>query len=301
MGLQSQWIKQVITQAKMNNMTIIGEVGTVLASLSGKQKGEIVISYDTSGGFTQWHIYAWDGISAWVDVTLPTHKHQDTATGGKYADVQQGNLKIFNHYNQLNDFALWLTVVSGTGAAANQHDNGTDVARRYQTGTTSTGYATGYRGGIVPSFALNMAVNWVWQLSATTNLFFNLGIAMEDINVAQNNNQKIGIEWCDGQATANYYVTTASGSARSSSDSTVPLSTGIDGFRMLWTTGVQASFKFDNGTTVNKSTNLPTSTPAGNNILREGIKNNNGGVANRDLRCIGIRVLGEEGQTEWVE
>lgn len=301
MGLQSAWIKQVITQAKLNNMTLIGELGTVLAGLS-PVKGQEVVAYDTSGGFTQWHEYIWDGVSAWKDVTLPIHKHTATNDGGILIDILQQNPQIQDYFELLSNFNDWLYVTSGTGAATNWHDNAGDLARRYQTGTTSTGYAQGRKGGVYyPNYAATLLFNWVWQLSAVNNLFFLLGLNMEDPNAAQNNNRKIGIEWCDGQPAANYFVTSASGSARSSSDSTVAITTTVDGVKMLFTPAAQASFKFDAGpTTINKSTNLPTTNGTGNDALREGIKNNNGGVVNRDLRILGLRVLGTPGIGQWV-
>ncbi|HTH21879.1 MAG TPA: hypothetical protein VL854_06645 [Nitrososphaeraceae archaeon] len=302
MGLQSQWIKEVMTKSKMNNMTIIGENGTVLAGLTGKFKGQVVVSYDTSGGFVQWHLYVWDGTSAWIEATLPVHKHTGNADGGPFVDLFINNNQFLEYNEPMSHIADWVTSNTGTGSAVNVHDNGTDIARRYQTGTSSTGFGTGTKGGAVyMNYSQRILFNWVWQISAITNVFFSFGLDMENINVAQNNNNKIGVEWCDGQANANYYVTTASGSARSSSDSTVALTTTIDGVKMLFTPGGQASFVFDAGpTTINKSTNLPSGAGLGNNALREGAKNNNGGVANRDLRILGMRVYHERNLGQWV-
>lgn len=301
MGLQDQWIKQIITQAKMNNMTIIGGTGAYLAALTGKQKGEIVIAYDTASGFIQWHIFTWDGVSSWIDITLPIHQHSSGSDGGTYQKIRQANNLLFDYIHQLPHIANWQQVISGTGAAINMNDNGTDVAMRMQTGTTSTGYATLYNGGVQLDFSQEAVWNIFWQLSAVNNLYFNLGLNMEDINAAQNNNAKIGLEWCDGQATANYYVTTASGSARSSSDSTVAITSTLDGVKMFFTPAAQASFTFDAGpTTINKTTNLPSTSTNANNVLRMGIKNNNGGVANRDLRIPGLQLIGDEATTQWI-
>lgn len=304
MGLQSKWIKEVITQAKLNNMTIIGETGTDLSALTGKVKGQVVISYDTSAGFVQWFMYVWDGISQWIKVSLPTHKHIDSGSGGSLQDILHANPVSVTINDILAQGTGGTMVVdnAGTGSAANASDNGGDIARRYQTGTTTTGYAGAKRGGtLYPNYSALLWWNWVWQLSATNNQFFLFGTNMENVNSAQNNNAKTGIEWCDGQAAANYFVTTASGSARSSSDSTVALTTGVDGARMFLTPGSQAQFVFDAGpTTINKGTNLPTGGGEGHNAIREGIKNNNGGASNRDLRILGMRLHGQRNITQWV-
>ena len=292
MGLQSKWIKEVITQAKLNNMTIIGETGTDLAALTGKVKGQVVIAYDTSAGFIQWFMYVWDGISQWIKVSLPTHTHVDTGSGGSYQNIRNANNNFYTYEELLPHTATWSITSSGTGATSNVNNNGGDIARRYETGTTTTGYSTGQKGGVVyHNWGSLVIFNWVWQLSNTNNLYFNLGLDMEDINAAQNNTGKMGIEWCDGQPAANYFMTSASGSARSSSDSTVAISTGVDGVRALLTPAAQINFLWENGTSINKGTNLPGGSIVGNNAIREGIKNNNGGATNRTLRILGLRFM----------
>ena len=300
MGLQSKWIKEVITQAKLNNMTIIGETGTDLSALTGKVKGQVVISYDTSAGFVQWFMYVWDGSSQWIKVSLPVHTHVDSGSGGSYQDIKIANNNNISYEEPLSHTALWSSANSGTGSAFNVNDNGADIARRYQTGTTTTGYATASKGGaIYHNWSVKVIFNWIWQLSATNNLYFNLGLDMENINNAQNNTGKIGIEWCDGQPAANYFMTTASGSARSSSDSTVAISSGVDGVRALLTPAAQVNFLWENGTSINKGTNLPGGSIVGNNAVREGIKNNNGGSANRDLRILGMRFMELATLAQW--
>ena len=300
MGLQSKWIKEVITQAKLNNMTIIGETGTDLAALTGKVKGQVVIAYDTSAGFIQWFMYVWDGSSQWIKVSLPTHKHIDSNSGGSYLDIKLDNEEVIEYSEILSNFGDWKFNSSGTGATSDHHDNGGDVAIRIQTGTTTTGATFAYKGGtIYPDYDSLLQWIWTWQLSNTNNQFFLFGTNIENPNVAQNNSAKIGIEWCDGQPAANYFLTTASGSARSSSDSTVALSTGVDGVKMLFTPGAQANFLFDNGTSINKGTNLPTGGGNGVTSLIMGIKNNNGGASNRTFRSLGLRYIGKREIAQW--
>jgi hypothetical protein len=286
-------------------MTIIAELGADLAALTGKVKGQVVVAYDTASGFVQWHLFVWDGVSAWKDATLPIHTHASGSDGGLLVDIKQaiGNRNIYELFDIPEAVSgVWLTNGGGTGNAFDLHDDTANVARRYQTGTTSTGYHTAIKGGINIDYEQKILWNHVWNLSATNNLYFLIGINGENINAAQNNSPKLAIEWCDGQASANYFVTSASGSARSSSDSTVTITNTMDGMRCLFTPATNAVFKFDTGTSITKSTNLPTANTDGNNVIREGIKNNNGGTSNRSLRIRGLKIIGiiDDTASQWV-
>jgi len=278
-------------------MTIIGGLSSYLAGLTGLLKGQVVISYDTGGVFSQWNLSAWDGVSAWKNLSNAPHYHTGGASDNTALnEIFERNTKLYFYNEMLQDY---ISTVSGTGATYSLQDDGTNVYRRHQTGTTTSGFSTAYRGGIKIDFANRITWAIAWKLSALNNEAFIFGPGGEAINVAANNNSKFGLEWCDAQAFARYYMMSGSGTARSLSDSTVATSTAIDGVKVIFQPADKLIYLFDTGVSVNKTTNLPTGNSLYNNILRTGIKNNNGGSANRELWILGNRLNGIAQGAEW--
>jgi hypothetical protein len=301
MGNQDQWsVETAINVGKINNMTIIGGSGTYLTTSITKYKGMVVISYDTSGGLTQWHLYAWDDVNiTWVDVTNPIHKHSSSTDGGELFEIEVENPNIFRFNDIAPLKARWQgQVVSGTGAAI--ADDTAVPDEKLSTGTTTTGYATLFQGGIPIDFAARCRWEGTWMLSAITNILFRWGLGTEDPNASSNNNHKIGIEWCDSQATSDYYTLSANGSSRSLVDSGVALAASVEhGCKIVFYPASKGEYKFWNGTVYNKTGVLPSGVIDRTNIVRWGAKNNNGGSANRDLTVRGTFATGKNNLTGW--
>ena len=289
MGLQDEWSPETPgSSGKLNNTGIIGGAGNYLNTQISKRHGMVVISYDTDAlaGMTQWHMYVWDGVNiTWVDTTLPVHKHSATSDGGEYFEivVENPGTIVFNDLWPLK--ARWqVQVFSGTGAAI--ADDTTKPSVKLSTGTTSTGYARLAQGGIPITFANRMRWEGTWEISAITNILFRFGAGIEDVNAGTNNNHKLGLEWCDSQATSNYYTLSANGSSRSLVDSGVPmLAATRHGAKIVFYPATKAEYKFWNGTIYNKTGVLPNGIIDSTNVVGWGAKNNNGGVVNRDLHA----------------
>lgn len=298
---QSEWgLETPGSPGKLNNMTIIGGSGTYLTTTITKRKGMVVISYDNSGGMVQWHLYAWDqDNSTWVDVTNPVHRHNSAAEGGEFFEifVDNPNSFVFNDITPLK--AHWQgQTASGTGAAI--ADDTTIPAIKISTGTQTTSYATIFQGGIPIDFAARCRWEGTWMLSAITNILFRWGLGTEDPNAASDNNHKLGLEWCDSQATSTYYTLSANGSSRSLVDSGVALAASAEhGCKIVFYPASKGEYKFWDGTIYNKTGVLPSGVIARTNIIRWGAKNNNGGSANRDLTIRGTFVVGKTNLTGW--
>jgi len=295
MSLQQEWsVETAINVGKINNMTIIGGTGTYLTTSITKRKGMVVISYDATGGLAQWHLYTWDDVGlVWVDVTLPSHKHSSAADGGELFEAMVENPSLF-YFNDLTPLlSRWqIQVVSGTGAA--KVDDTTKPSIKLSTGTTSTGYARVAQGGIPFTYSNRIRWQGTWELSAITNVLFRFGAGIEDVNAGTNNNNKIGLEWCDSQATPNYYTLSANGSSRSLVDSTqAMLAAARHACRMIYYPASKAEYKFDSGLVFNKTSVLPAGVADSVNLVGWGVKNNNGGVANRDLHAYGTLLTGK--------
>lgn len=286
MGLQDQWAEGTpVNVGKANATSVIGGPSAYLTGTIQKFHGMVVVSYDTANNLVKWHLYAWDQDAlTYVDLSNSTHTHSSTSgDGGEFFEILVSNENAF-WFNDLTPLkAHWQgQVFSGTGAAI-ADDTTAEPSIKLSTGTTTTGYATIFQGGIQFNFDFRCRWSGQWKLSAITNILFRWGLGTEDPNAATNNNVKIGIEWCDSQAQPNYYTLSASGSSRSLVDSTVPLTTGTDAARIVFYPASKAQYKFDNGTLFDKTSVLPSGNIDALNIVRWGAKNNNGGASNRDL------------------
>lgn len=306
MGTQDEYsIETPFSVGKVNNMSIIGGSSAYITGTITKRKGMVVNSYDTANGLTKWHLFTWDDVAlVWVDLTNPMHTHTGISDGGEYTDIDVAgsNAKhIFYNGMSPSKGALGAGIAfAGTAAAVN--DVVSTVGRiECITGTTTTGYANIFVYGVPINFGYSNRFNFWFKLSAITNLIMRWGWGAEDINGASDNNHKLGIEWCDAQATSNYYTLSANGSSRSLVDSGVALdaSTG-HGMRIVYFPASKAQYTFDNGTVYDKTAVLPTGDVLDENVIRAGVKNNNGGSATRTLEVRGYYGVGRSTATAWV-
>ena len=283
-------------------MTIIGGANTYLASTITKLKGMVVIPYDDGSGFKRFRLYAWDADNtAWINCSLPDHKHSGADDGGFEFEIQVDNPNLILFIHHYEKVSLWSTANSGTGSGVSDQPTGSVGTVDLDTGTTSTGYARVYDNGTPIDFASRARINMNWQINAITNVLFRMGIAVEDVNAATDNNHKLGLEWCDSQAASNYYMLSANGSSRSLVDSTVPLAASAQhGVKIVHTPGVKSNYKFHNGTSIDKTTVLPSSATLQPNLVGYGVKNNNGGVVNRKLGILATVLVGKPNYTSWV-
>ena len=306
MGNQDQVsVETPLSVGVCQNQFVAGGTGTYITTTITKRKGMLVVSYDTSGGLTQWHVYLWDDIGlAWVDITNPPHVHMDNSTGGEAHLIMVNN----SGHVWFNDLypkkANWMgQAVSGTGAAITENPTGTNSEINLATGTTTTGYAEIYQGGASIDFADYM--RWLSVFKFTTspwnNVLVRFGCGVEGINAATDNTNKLGIEWCDSQATANFYTLSANGSSRSLVDSGVAFTAGSSqGIRMIYFPASKAQYKFSNGTIYDKTGVLPAGVATWSRQFTYGVKNNNGGSANRDLQARSTFLVGQANNSAFV-
>ena len=300
MSLQQEYsIATALSAAKLTNMGIVGGDNTYISSTLTKRKGQVVLPYD-DGALKKFRLYGWDDVAvAWIPLTLPSHTHIDSNDGGELVEaiIYSPNVMIYDQqYVSLGD---WQANNSGTGSGVSETSSSNNFIW-CQSGTTTTGYADIWIGGLAPSFNKVLRANFVWAISHTSNLLMRLGLGMETLSSASSDNlAKIGFEWCD--ANANYQLVSANGTTRSLTDSGVAPTTSQDGVKILNLPSLtKVEYKFAGGTTVNKTTNLPSTSPATNNVIRGGIRNNNGGSANREFKYYGSLMVARPVVSAWV-
>lgn len=304
MGLQDQWsVEDPGNVGVLANRGITGGNSAYLTGSITKYNGMLVISYDTDNGLVQWHIFVWDEANlTYHDVTNPDHLHNtDQGEGGGllniFADRQNAGILFFNDITPMKENYNENTF-SGTGSAiANSFAN-----RRFtmSTGTTTGGYATVAAHGQSVDCDFIFRFNGVWVLSAITNVLFRFGVGVEDPNAAPDNNPKLGVEWCDSQATSKYYALSANGSSRSLVDAGVSLvASTAHGLRLVNFPASKGEYTFHGGVIYDKTGVLPTS--SGFPQVRWGLKNNNGGAANRDWQVYGTSLVFNENDSNWID
>jgi len=290
---------------KLSNMSVTGGSSAYLTGTIIKYNGMLVVSYDTGNGLLQWHLYIWDEINlTFIDMTLPAHTHTTSTDGGDLNAINVAGLNagaIFFNYI-MPTIANWNRVTnSGTGSGV--VDDALSRRSKLSTGSTTTGYGNIGAWGIPTDFNIALRWNGGWNLvTAITNILFRWGAGTENVNDASNNNSKIGLEWCDSQATSKYYALSANGTSRSLQDTNVSLAINVDhGCRIVYYPASKAEYTFWDATVYNKTTILPVGNNLSDANVSWGIKNNNGGAVNRDLFVYGTYLANQDSSTVWVD
>lgn len=304
MPLQDQWTVEVGGNiGKLNNMTVIGGLSAYLTGSITKLNGMVVVSYNTGNGMVQWHLYVWDETgSTWRDVTNPNHTHTAAVgDGGNILNIftEKTNAGIVWFNDAYANLSNWpKQEASGTGASVTSDpDSPSEIM---QTGTTTGGYATIMANGMTLDFSDRARFNGMWKISAITNVLFRWGVEVENPNAAPNNNAKFGIEWCDSQATSRYYALTANGSSRSLADTLMNLAADTPhGVRIVHYPADKVQYLFNNGILYDKTTILPAGASVALQNVRWGLKNNNGGAANRTLTTYATFFVSDESTSLW--
>ena len=263
----SYWVAGVtkLSAALLNQKTVTIDVGTNLAALSPTYADQIVISTDTSGGFTQDTIYQRNAANtSWISVlTMQKHLHNaDTAAaGGLLSDIYAANMGISLYQTELLSPAAgdFFTTVSGTGAAVTD-GRGSGVWRvDINSGTTLNAAAQADLGGLRADFGSKMKFQAkVEQQTATTSLQCRIGVNNELASAAADPTTKsLGFEFCDSTGTT-YQLESCDGATRTVTNTTFAFN-GVHGIKFAYTPSTNVVGTIDNNTATTKTTNLPNS------------------------------------------
>jgi len=282
-----------LSVAKLNQVCNVNGTGAYLATLSTPAAaGRIVTCHTTGSGFTAGHIYMWDG-SSWTDISGLAHTHLDSDTGGAIIGIARANTKYFDtgmRYIAYPQKVDWIQTVDA-GAAITDDTTSSVYSIKLDSGSTSGSGAT-IR---IPSLKLDFANESVFEcsvkLGATTSLATKIGPSMETVTAADTNTAKYGIESCTTTG-ANWLCHTASGSARSNTDSGVAMSTSQIGMKAYhYPSTPKVEFYFNNGSAVTKSSDVPTTgTSDTDNLFKFSIKNST--AASKTMFMYGARLAG---------
>lgn len=301
-SLGEPWDESTPGSASKKNLTsVISMEGDDLALLD-KTKFKILACTATGSGFTVDHVYLTtaDGTSV-VDVTsvLP-HKHGSDTDGGSISEIDWWNntwmdlclTKTTDLYEaNWASAVFWIRTVTSTGSVENSTDGttGERSIRLRPNGTSGSGATISY-----PHLKLDFSKRSFFEtklrIETATSLALHSGVGADDVTAADSNTRKYNAEVCTA-TNSNWFIRTANGSANSTSDTGVAISTNRVAIHLnhLPELGTPETDLYVDGTIFQKTTHIPVdSTTASNNIIKHSIKNST--AADRPMHTYGTRL-----------
>jgi len=280
--------------AKLNKGDVITDTGANLAALD-KTKHKIVACSSTGSGFTLDHAYLFkeDGSGSLDLNSINNHTHTSTAGDGG------GVLSIFSWNNtfctlllsRVNDLdkANWIQTVTSTGVITNDTDGTTgERSIKLDSGATSGATATINYPHLKLNFANSFLYSTKLRFGTASSLAFHSGVGADDTSAADSNTIKCQAELCT-TTNNNFWLRTANGSANSASDIGIAFSTNRVAIDIEHSPGNTTTYMYIGGTTLTKTTNIPTSgATADANLIKHSLKNNT--AASRTMFCYPARL-----------
>jgi len=284
--------------SRVNRVTVITGTGAELSVLD-KTKFRLVSCSSTGSGFTLDHIYlaSTDG-TTWIDLSgAAVHTHTGSTDGGDFGSIFSAEPNVY--YTDLlmsktDDLkrAQWIETITSTGVITDDTDVTTgERSIKLDSGATSGASAQISYPHISADFARNMIFECKLRFGTATSLAFHSGVGADDITAADSNTRKVQIELCT-VTNNNFFLRTANGSANSASDTGIAFSTSrvylrINHYPTLGTP--ETDLLVDNGTVLQKTTNIPvSSSTAPINLLKHSMKNST--AASRTMFCYPTRL-----------
>lgn len=287
-------------QARMNQKTVTIDTGSHLAALPTTYPDQIIVSLDSTGGFSAGFVYVRDPTNTtWNQVYPPgPHDHSGSTTGGFLATVLEDNLGQFLFYNYLSPFASqFLQTVTG-GTISNVQGSGSWNVQ-LATGTVANNLAQADIGGIALDFGSAMKfIAKITEGGASTSLQGRIGVNIEAAGAAVSNTTKsLGFEFCDSTG-LNYQLVSCDGTTRTVA-STGQAFAGTNNIRFVYTPTTSVVGTVNQTTATTKTSNLPNSGATANDkISRFGIQTTN--TIAKNLNIHGFQLVGMDNDTWFV-
>ena len=298
-GLWGPWDDATEGSAsKLNGMMVLSGDGDDLELLD-KTLFRIVFCTANSTGdsLLQDHLYVVDtAAEAFVDVTsIASHTHSSSTQGGALIDIFTANplFQDTGAYFMFNiDKARWIESLTSTGSTANDTDGSTgELSFKLSTGATSGSGSTLYLEGFKLDFSKRSQFQFKARIGTATSLALHSGINADLVTVADTNTIKYNAEVCTA-TNNNWFLRTASGSNKSSSDSGIAISANRVGIRLEHYPDIgtpRVDMYIDANAVFQKTSDIPVSgTTAITNLIKHSLKNST--AADRTYYVYGNRL-----------
>lgn len=285
--------------SKLNKVTVISGSGTYITGLT-KADHILFRANDSTGGLTVDHYYgvSADGTSL-IDLSdTNSHTHSSSSTGGKLMDILRSNPDVLDSGQLFTSNvrkSLWVEVVDGTASVADDTDGTTtEHSIKLATGGTNGSSASIKQPGIEMDMSKRSWCKGMIRFGTASSLAFRFGFGADSLNASDADTRKYNAEVCT-TVNNNWFIRTATGSARSATDSgtsamvTTRQSLRLEHYPDLGTPKVD--LYIDEGSVFTKTSNIPTTyasdDPAPDDIFRQNLKNNTG--SDRTAFLYGVR------------
>jgi len=305
MSLGDAWALTPGSSSKMNKVTIISGTGSYLAGLT-KSNHTILVCTSTGSGFTLDHVYLCtnDGLSV-IDISdVNEHTHVSSGTGGFFTGVLAGNVDVFDTgtYFTLEPYkAKWNTFTDNSATISDDNDGTTgEPSIKIDSGATNGSTGSINQRGLEMNVAQDSFFKTMQRFGTASSLAEKVGFGMESLNAVNNNRRKYGYEICT-TVNNNFFITSADGTTRSSSDSGIAFNTSRTSYRVEhYPATPKIDMYINEGIVFTKTTNVPTTylsdEPKPDEIFRVSFKNST--AASRTLFLYGCRFV-YNGSNQW--
>lgn len=252
---------------------------------------------DSTGGLRKDEMYY---PNAERDQIIPihwAHRHQsgDHWNGGSHQEIVLANMREYNINLMGATAAMYHTGVSGSGVVDN-----VSASIRVRTGLTANSWARIFKGGIGISFTSKILWRAKMRVNDDLAQLVRVGVKMEDPANNADNNEKFGLEGCDGDG-PNYRLVTANGVGRHKEPTALPIEQeSFRGYALLLEPGTTVTLQYDDGTEIAETNRIPSTGSASDaEALKMGIKTTNSNE--KILTIAAANVFGKSGDSDWFQ
>jgi hypothetical protein len=278
--------------------TIVVHEGSYITAIPQATQFGAARSLDGSGGLRKDEFY-WP--NAERDSLIPAHwahKHKTSNywDGGSHREIILANLKeVWDKlYNPgKGEFQIG---VSGTGSVV---DSGNQVRLHAGAGDADSHAEVKKGGGTIgwTSKIFWRAITW---LDDDTSVLCRQGMGMEHIQNNADNEEKLGLEGCDGDG-PQWRMVSANGIGRHKEPTPFPVeSTVPQGYALVMEPGTTLTIQWNDGTVIANPDNVPS---VGVNdpfeIVKFGVKTTN--TNDKQLRILMVDYYGTASSGDWVQ
>lgn len=256
---------------RVNAMWMISGTGSDLATLN-PTKHKLIRCTSTGSGFTLNHIYAAlaDG-TGYYDIAATSAS--SVRSNPKFIDmtfVKERDIVT----------ASWTESNSSTGDCTDDTDGTTgEKSIKLSTGATSGSRAQITQSGMKQDFGVDSVFQFKSRIGTLSSLNLRAGPNCDAVTSADSNTASYSAEICTA-TNNNWFVRTASGSNKNTSDTTVAATTSRTGVKLehYATSTVKVMMYIDTNTAITSTTTVPTTGQVGanNDVIRFSLKNSTG-------------------------
>lgn len=303
------------SQAELARKTLFAGLSSEVVAVPSDAPNILFYSLDEGNGLTDSTLYTRSSDTTQLLPVMRAHKHDSTANnaGGDFLDVlAQAQKEIYSiiaksfsvatgtSSNNSGTEGGGVLEISGTGAAISNVISGGLKYVRLQSGTqANTSISTISFGGARLSFASNIYLAIMCQLSTSSDQVFRAGPGMERANAVTNNDSKFGLETCT--ATAPYWqIVTANSITRTQNTTTINSAEGaIVGHGLRYKVSTHVSYIDSNTNVQTVTTTVPSSGAAQmDKALCISIMPTN--TSDKSAYISAIELVGKADLTQWV-